>query len=129
MRVGQWVELCQPGGRWLPFLVTHVYDANTVSGVAFSGQPAQVGWHRPVADFAHVTRGESNRQFREVAPVGATGGMNADAVKALVAGLIPASMSEEAVKAIVAAAVAEAEATDATPDAPPKQAGWRKGRK
>ena len=63
---GQWAELCQPGGHWLPFLITHVHDADTVSGVAFSGQPSRAGWHRPVADFAHVTRGESNRQWREI---------------------------------------------------------------
>ena len=66
-KVHQWAEICQPGGHWLPFLITHVYDADTVSGVAFSGQPSQVGWHRPSADFAHVKRGESNRQWREVA--------------------------------------------------------------
>ena len=64
---GQWAELCQPGGHWLPFLITHVHDADTVSGVAFSGQPSRAGWHRPTADFAHVTRGEANRQWREVA--------------------------------------------------------------
>ena len=113
MRVGQFVEFCQPGGHWLPFLVTHVYDANTVSGVAFSGQPNQVGWHRPVADFAHVTRGESNRQWRDVDPPTVGGG----------------SMDADAVKALVAAAVAEAMAPDAKPEAPPKKDGGRKGRK
>ena len=64
-----WAEICQ-GGRWLPFLVTAVHDADTVSGVAFSGQPAQVGWHRPSQDFAGVTRGERNREWREVAHAG-----------------------------------------------------------
>lgn len=69
-KAGQWAELCQPsnaGPVWLPFLITAVHDAETVSGVAFCGQPASVGWHRPSADFAHVVRGESNRQWREVA--------------------------------------------------------------
>lgn len=74
--VGQWAEICQPGGRWLPFLITHVYDENTVSGVGFSGQPEQVGWGRPTGDFAHVTRGENNRQWRE------TGGAEAEVEEA-----------------------------------------------
>ena len=61
---GDWVEINQLG-RWLPFLVTAVHDADTVSGVAFSGQPAQVNWRRPSADFAHVAQGDGNRQWRE----------------------------------------------------------------
>ena len=69
MTVGQWVEICQPGGHWLPFLITAAHDSDTVSGVAFSGQPAQVGWHRPSQDFAGVKRGELNHQWREVPPV------------------------------------------------------------
>lgn len=66
---GQWAEILQRGNRgpaWLPFLVTFVHDADTVSGVAFSGQPAQVGWHRPTEAFAGVKRGERNREWREV---------------------------------------------------------------
>ena len=64
MKVGQWAEICQ-FGHWLPFLVTAVHDEDAVSGVAFSGQPAQVGWRRPSEAFAGVKRGDGNRQWRE----------------------------------------------------------------
>ena len=80
MTVGQWAEICQPGDRWMPFLITAVHDADTVSGVAFCGQPSTVGWHRPVADFAHVTRGDQNRQWRDTGPV-ATGDVSTGAVR------------------------------------------------
>ena len=90
---GQWAEILQPGNRgpmWLPLLITAVHDADTVSGVAFSGQPAQVGWHRPTEAFAGVKRGERNREWREVFSTGASGGE---------------SLSEETVKAMIEAAV------------------------
>ena len=50
---GQFVELrgsrsTRAGLTWLPMLVTHVHDDDTVSGVAFSGIPNATGWHRPV---------------------------------------------------------------------------------
>ena len=62
--VGAFVELNQGPGGWLPAIVTHVHDADTLSVVAFSGMPAQAGWHRPSGDFSHVMRGENFRQWR-----------------------------------------------------------------
>ena len=117
-KVGQWVEICQPGGHWLPFLVTHVYgDADTVSGVAFSGHPATVGWHRPTEGFSHVTRGESNRQWRDVdAPVAASGYMPD-----------PDELNSQ-IRAAAAAAVAEAMAArlgDPPPIRPEPQPKYR----
>lgn len=61
--MGQWAELRQRD-HWLPFLITHVHDADTVSGVGFSGRPHDAGWNRPYADFSRVQRGDGNRQWR-----------------------------------------------------------------
>ena len=113
---GQWAEICQPGGRWLPFLVTFVHDADTVSGVAFSGQPAQVGWHRPTQDFAGVKRGDRNREWREGGGVA----------------VIPGDALADMIRAVVEEVVTEAMAppADAEPDAPPADPpAVRRGRK
>ena len=115
---GQWAEICQ-GGRWLPFLVTAVHDADTVSGVAFSGQPAQVGWHRPSQDFAGVTRGERNREWREVDVVdgGASPVNITEEVKAAVAEFLPTpDQINTMIREAATAAVAEAMATKAPPE-------------
>lgn len=63
IRVGSRVEFRQRN-EWLLMLVTHVHDAETVSGVAFSGIPARLGWHRGAMEFANVKRGEDNRNWR-----------------------------------------------------------------
>ena len=118
---GQWAEIQQPGGRWLPFLVTFVHDADTVSGVAFSGQPAQVGWHRPAQDFAGVKRGERNREWRETGLVvhGETGEL-----VSLMGEELDAKIHDMATEALAKAT------TDSEPDAPPaEQPAARRGRK
>ena len=65
--VGAMVEFRQhrKGGEdWLPFLVTHVHNATMVSGVAFSGEPGAIGWHRGSMEFSQVVQGTENRQWR-----------------------------------------------------------------
>ena len=109
---GQWAEILQTGNRgpaWLPFLVTAVHDADTVSGVAFSGQPAQVGWHRPTEAFAGVKRGERNREWREVVSTAGSAG-TPEQLEAMMRDAATAAVAE------VRAAV-----TDAMP--PPTPAG------
>ena len=126
---GQWAEISQPskaGAVWLPFLVTVVYDEDTVSGVAFCGHPFSVGWNRPVADFAHVRRGEANRQWREVTPVveGEAGSVDvADAVKAALREFMPNPDEFSAmVREMAAEAVGEALAARAEDEGEPKAA-------
>lgn len=63
LRIGSRVEFRQ-GSEWLLMVVTHVHDDDTVSGVAFSGLPARVGWHRGAMEFANVKRGDQNRNWR-----------------------------------------------------------------
>ena len=49
----------------LPFLVTHVYDDDVVSSVAFSGEPGPLGWNnRGAMHNAQVQHGNENRQWR-----------------------------------------------------------------
>ena len=68
VEVGQFVEICQiaHGQKvWLPFMVTHVHDESTVSGVAFTGIPAPVGWgNRGAQPFQGVQHGHDNREWQ-----------------------------------------------------------------
>ena len=81
---GQWAEIRQGAGEgeWLPFLITHVIDAETVSGVAFTGHPFRVGWSHPVGDFNSVKRGDINRCWR---PLGGESDSSDDQVDDLTA--------------------------------------------
>ena len=62
-KIGQTVQI-NINGHWLPFMLTHVMDADIVSGVAFSGRPREHGWNRCCGDFANVIRGEGHRNWR-----------------------------------------------------------------
>ena len=68
VEIGQTVQLRHTfGGRdeRLPFVVTHVYDDDTVSGVAFSGEPGALGWgNRPTQGFPMVKQGDAHREWR-----------------------------------------------------------------
>ena len=66
-KVGDFVEIGQ--GRngtieYVPFLVTHVYDNDVVSGVAFSGEPGPLGWNnRGAQPFNSIGKGDGNAQW------------------------------------------------------------------
>ena len=67
---GVWVEFSHMryGKRghdmeWMPMLVTHVSEG-WLSGVAFSGEPAAIGWHRGAMEFDHVSKGTEARCWR-----------------------------------------------------------------
>lgn len=66
--IGQVVEFAQSvnGDRvYFPFIVSHVHDDGTVSGVAFTGMPGAVGWgNRGAQPFDHVSQGKNNREWR-----------------------------------------------------------------
>ena len=71
MKVGMMLELAemasfrQPEKVWLPFMVTHLYDGNVVSGVAFSGEPGPLGWmNRAVQTYDNVPKGNDRRMWR-----------------------------------------------------------------
>ena len=68
VEVGQFVEICQiaHGQKvWLPFMVTHVHEDSMISGVAFSGVPAPVGWgNRGAQPFQGVQQGHDNREWQ-----------------------------------------------------------------
>jgi hypothetical protein len=71
MKMGMMLEIAQmasyryPEKVWLPFLVTHLYDGNVVSGVAFSGEPGALGWmNRGAQTFDHVEKGNATRNWR-----------------------------------------------------------------
>ena len=71
MHVGMMLEIAQmgffrePAKVWLPMIVTHLYDGNVVSGVAFSGEPGALGWmNRGAQTFDHVEKGNEGRMWR-----------------------------------------------------------------
>ena len=67
LMVGAWVELSQMRNgepEWVPFLVTHVFSDELISGVAFSGEPAAISWQRGSMEFNQVKQGDDNRQWR-----------------------------------------------------------------
>ena len=71
MKVGMMLELAemasfrQPEKVWLPFMVTHLYDGNVVSGVAFSGEPGPLGWmNKGVQTYDNVPKGNDRRMWR-----------------------------------------------------------------
>lgn len=52
--------------EWLPFLITHVLDADeeTVSGVVFTAYPMRIGHSRPAQVYADLPRGTETRNWR-----------------------------------------------------------------
>ena len=52
--------------EWLPMIVTHVHDTDMISGVALSGLPARAGWSRGGQEFAIVSMGTDNRNWRYI---------------------------------------------------------------
>ena len=70
LAAGVFVEIAQSRNGeqvWLPFLVTDVRDADTVSGVGFTGWPGAVGWsNRGTEAFSNVEKGVGHRNWRHV---------------------------------------------------------------
>ena len=74
LEIAQMASLREPVKVWLPFIVTHLYDGNVVSGVAFSGEPGALGWmNRGAQTFDHVEKGNAGRMWRFPGDVGRTG--------------------------------------------------------
>ena len=72
VQAGDMAELCQMRSlkrsaepEWLPFMVTHVHADGVVSGVAFSGEPGAIGWHRGAMEFTQASRGGGVGCWRE----------------------------------------------------------------
>ena len=65
LEIAQMASLREPVKVWLPMIVTHLYDGNVVSGVAFSGEPGALGWmNRGAQTFDHVEKGNEGRMWR-----------------------------------------------------------------
>ena len=67
--IGSIVQLKQNTGAgvdvWLPFIVTHVYQNDIISGIGCSGEPGAIGWSgRGTEAYNSVTKGDANRQWR-----------------------------------------------------------------
>ena len=65
LELAEMASFRQPEKVWLPFMVTHLYDGNVVSGVAFSGEPGPLGWmNKGVQTYDNVSKGNDRRMWR-----------------------------------------------------------------
>ena len=65
VKIGQWVKVnVAPGRDPVPMMVTHVASDDIVSGVAFSGERAGLGWRYPAMDYPRIHRGDLPRQWQ-----------------------------------------------------------------
>ena len=61
-KIGEMVEINVD--TWIPFLVTHVLDAEIVSGVAFNGKFRRMKWSRCAMAYENARLGEGHGDWR-----------------------------------------------------------------